>query len=95
MPGDIITLPMCNKNYDQMMYCSWDMVRDGRKDRLTDGRKKWHIEVGAPPKIIDLIFFFGYRECILTYETTKVKLAKKIKKRIFEQRLFFYNVIFY
>ena len=59
MPGDIITLPMCNKNYDQMMYCSWDMVRDGRKDRLTDGRKKWHIEVGAPPKIIDLIFFLA------------------------------------
>ena len=22
---------------------------DGRKDRQTDGQKKWHIEVGAPP----------------------------------------------
>ena len=28
------------------MYGSWDMVRD----RRTDGQKKWHIEVGAPPK---------------------------------------------
>ena len=26
-PGDII-LHMCAKNYDQMMYSSWDMVRD-------------------------------------------------------------------
>ena len=37
---------MCTKNYDQMMYGSWDMVHGGR----TDERKKWHIEVGAPPK---------------------------------------------
>ena len=28
IPGDIIILHMCNKNYDQMMYGSWDMVRD-------------------------------------------------------------------
>ena len=27
-PGDIIILHMCTKNYDQMMYGSWDMVRD-------------------------------------------------------------------
>ena len=27
-PGDIIILHKCTKNYDQMMYGSWDMVRD-------------------------------------------------------------------
>ena len=27
-PGDIIILHKCTKNYDQMMYSSWDMVRD-------------------------------------------------------------------
>ena len=27
-PGDIIILHNCTKNYDQMMYGSWDMVRD-------------------------------------------------------------------
>ena len=27
IPADII-LQKCNKNYDQMPYCSWDMVRD-------------------------------------------------------------------
>ena len=27
-PGDIIILHKCTKNYDQMMYDSWDMVRD-------------------------------------------------------------------
>ena len=27
-PEDIITLYMCTKNFDQMMYGSWDMVRD-------------------------------------------------------------------
>ena len=45
-PGDIIILHMCTKNYDQMMYSSWDMVHN----RQMDGQKKWHIEVGAPPK---------------------------------------------
>ena len=39
-------LHMCTKNYDQMMYGSWDMVCN----RQTDGWKKWHIEVGAQPK---------------------------------------------
>ena len=30
-PGDIIILHICTKNYDQMKYGSWDMVRDGRR----------------------------------------------------------------
>ena len=49
--GDIIILHMCTKNYDEMMYSSWDMVHDGR----TDWRKKWH-EVGTPPKKRDSPF---------------------------------------
>ena len=28
-PGDIIILHNCTKNHDHMLYCSWDMVRDG------------------------------------------------------------------
>ena len=35
-PG-IIILHMCTKNYDHMMYGSWDMVRDGH----TDGKIKF------------------------------------------------------
>ena len=35
-PGDIIILNMCTKYYDQMMYSSWDMVRDGRTDGKSD-----------------------------------------------------------
>ena len=27
--GDIIILHQSNKNHDHMLYCSWDMVRDG------------------------------------------------------------------
>ena len=54
-PGDIIILHMCTKKNDQMMHSSWDMVCDRRKerkmDRWTDGYKKWHIKVDAPPKI--------------------------------------------
>ena len=39
LPGDIISfLHMCTKNYDQMMYGSRDMVRDGRMDGRTDGK---------------------------------------------------------
>ena len=47
---DILILHMCTKTYDQMMYGSWDMVHNRQMDGQTDGRKKWHIEVGAPPK---------------------------------------------
>ena len=31
-PGDIIVLHKCTKNYDQMMYSSWDMVHDDDGD---------------------------------------------------------------
>ena len=40
--GDIIILHMCTKNYEQMMYGSWDMLRDrrvdGQMDRRMDGK---------------------------------------------------------
>ena len=50
IPGDIIILNMCTKNYDHMMYDSWDMERDGQtnKEGETEGQEKWHIEVGVP-----------------------------------------------
>ena len=46
MPGDVIILHMCTKNYYQMMYSFWNIVHD----RQMDEQKKWHTEVGAPPK---------------------------------------------
>ena len=49
-PENIIILHMCTKNYDQMMYGSWDMVCDRWMDGQTDGWKRWHIEAGAHPK---------------------------------------------
>ena len=33
---DIIILHTCTKNYDHMMYGSWDMVRDERTDGKSD-----------------------------------------------------------
>ena len=45
---EISSFYICYQNYDQMMYSSWDMVRDGWMDRW----KKWFIEVGVPPKNI-------------------------------------------
>ena len=48
IPGDIIILHMCTKNYDHIMCGSWDMVCNERMDRQTD-KKKWH-KVVAPPK---------------------------------------------
>ena len=36
-PGDII-LHKCNKNYDQMMYGSGDMLRNRQTDGWTDGK---------------------------------------------------------
>ena len=35
-PGDIIILHMRTKDYDQMMYGSWDVVRDGQADEKSD-----------------------------------------------------------
>ena len=34
--GDIIILHTCTKNYDQMMYGSWDMVHNRQMDRQKD-----------------------------------------------------------
>ena len=34
--GDIIILHMCTKNYDKMMYRSWDIVHDRWRDRWMD-----------------------------------------------------------
>ena len=52
-PRDIIILHMRTKNYDHMMYGSWDMARDdGRTDGRTDGRKKVTYRGGCPPKKI-------------------------------------------
>ena len=33
MPGDIIILHKCTTNYDEILYGSWDTVRDGQTDR--------------------------------------------------------------
>ena len=41
-PEDIIILHMGTKNYDQMIYGSWDMVCDRRMDRWMD---RWMEEV--------------------------------------------------
>ena len=38
IPGYVIILHMCTKNYGQMMYSSSDMVRDGQTDGQTDGK---------------------------------------------------------
>ena len=49
-PGDIIILHICSKNYDQLIYSSWDMVHNKWTDRQMDGWKKWALEEDAPPK---------------------------------------------
>ena len=49
---DFIIYHMCIKNFDHMMYSSWDMVHNEQMDWTdrTNRWKTWHIEVGAPPK---------------------------------------------
>ena len=46
-PGDIIILHMRTRNYDKMMYGSWEIVHNRRMDGQTE---KVTYEVGAPPK---------------------------------------------
>ena len=38
MPGNLIILQMCTKNYDLMMYASWDMMCNRQMDRRMDGK---------------------------------------------------------
>ena len=49
IPGDIITLHMCTKNNDHMMYGSWNIICDEWTDGWID-TKKWHKEVGVQLK---------------------------------------------
>ena len=51
-PRDFIILHICTKNHDQMMCssCDDDGARQMVRQTDRDGWKKWHIEVGAPPK---------------------------------------------
>ena len=98
---------MCNKNYDQMVYGSWDILRNRRTDGQTDGWKKWHIEVGAPPKNIDWlqisIIHIGIIHVIIVLFnlfTTLLSLkrfCKKIHINFFWQQVFasyfFYSTI--
>ena len=52
LPEDIIALHKCTKSYDHMIYESWYKLHN----RQTDKQKKWHIEVGAPPKKQKIMF---------------------------------------
>ena len=58
-------LHKCIKNYDHIMYRSWDMLRD----RQTNGQKKWHIEASVSPKklgnsIVLIIYPYSNMSCI-------------------------------
>ena len=69
MPGDIIILHMCTKNYGHIKYSSWDMVhnaglvRNGKRSRAPQHAPK--IILGAllsltlDIKIVRLVFIFN------------------------------------
>ena len=64
-PGDIIILHKCTKNYDQMIYGSWDMVHNRRTNGQTDGWTDgniWtdgHITVGGQPKMLSISILYS------------------------------------
>ena len=62
-PGDNIILHICTKNYDHIMYGSWDMVCNRWTDRRTHGRtEKVAYTGGCPPKKWRGKFFnFSYK----------------------------------
>ena len=50
LPGDIIILHLCTKNYDHVMYDFWDMVHDGRAEgQVVDGQMEKVIYRGRCP----------------------------------------------
>ena len=72
---------MCTKNYDHTIHGSWDKVCDGQMEGWTDGEKdgqtdkKWHIEVGAPPK--------NYDDLKKNAKTFEVKIQEKRVKCLY------------
>ena len=50
---EMLSFNTWTKNYDNMMYNSWDIVHIGWMDRQMNGWKKWHTEVCAAPKKMD------------------------------------------
>ena len=85
IPGDIIILHMCTKNYDHMMYGSWDMMCDRWRDRLTDklelGKKPW--ERGwyslRPWKENTCLHFLGWTWLYKKFSYQSVEKKKKKK----------------
>ena len=54
---DIIILHMCTKNYDHLMYSSWEMVRYRQMDIRTDGKSditRWvpHLQIDFFPAFL-------------------------------------------
>ena len=67
---DIIILHMCTKNYDHLMYSSWEMVRYRQMDIRTDGKSditRWvpHLQIDFFPAFlafsarVTIMFFYN------------------------------------
>ena len=69
-PGDIIISHICTKNYDQIMYVSWDIVRNRQTDKQTNRRTE---KVSLVSKFRCLVAFtfweitrYVYCNCLVT-----------------------------
>ena len=85
MPGDII-LHMHTKNYDHMMYGSWDIMHNRQTDRQTD--RKSDI-LGWVPNLKTSVSNFG-KNTDLSTEIAEVKISN-IKCVIFCYTKGYYN----
>ena len=87
-PGDTITLHMCTKNYDQMMYGSWDMVHNGRMDGKSD-IKRWvpHLKIKSaiPREQNYAAWLVKNRKAVFSKLTWKIPLSvtgKQVNKHL-------------
>ena len=71
---------MCTKNYDQMMYSSWDMVRNRQGDRQTDRKSDILRWVPNLKRILNI------------YETAAVR-SSSLKHKQYNRHNFFISMI--
>ena len=73
-PGESIISQLCTKNYDQMMYSSWDMVCNRWTDGWTDGKSDiYNIERLVPPPKKASTILFELKFFIVYYNNSLIK----------------------
>ena len=83
IPGDIIILHSCTKNYDQMMYGSWDTLCDRRTERWMDERTdRWMEKVTNRGGCLNVGACLNANKISLNVKKTELLIFKHQRKKL-------------